>query len=196
LLLKGLALHSGTSQTHTDCRTAVSGEVLAGRPAAERSLQHASQGAERDDYTSPQYLDPLLMETHTLPARKKKNRLRDNREKKNNRLRDNREKKNRLRDNREKKNRLRDKREKKNRLRDNREKKNRLRDKVCSALTSPPHFISPSAERQVNRPTALSREARDSNPRGQGAPVIRAAVLPGLRRGQGHRALHLKQVLP
>lgn len=42
----------------------------------------------------------------------------------------------------------------------------------------------PSAPRQVNRPTALCREARDSNPWGQGAPVIPAAVLPGLRRGR------------
>ncbi len=65
-----------------------------------------------------------------------------------------------------------------------------------SSLTSPPQFISPSAERQVNQPTALSQEETVSNTRGQGTPVIRAAVLPGLRRGQGHRSVHLKQVLP
>ncbi|KAA8591902.1 hypothetical protein FQN60_017276 [Etheostoma spectabile] len=42
-------------------------------------------------------------------------------------------------------------------------------------LTSPPRFISPSAERQVNRPTALSREARDSNARGQEGPSSNTA---------------------
>lgn len=48
----------------------------------------------------------------------------------------------------------------------------------------------------MNRPTALSGEARDSNAQGQGALVIQAAVLPGLRRGRGRRSVHLKQVLP
>jgi len=39
-------------------------------------------------------------------------------------------------------------------------------------------------------------KARDWNPRGQCALLIQAAVLPGLRWGQGHHCVHLKQVLP
>lgn len=69
-------------------------------------------------------------------------------------------------------------------------------DQTQFSPTSPPLFISPSVEHLVNRPTALSREARDSNAQGQVALVIRTTVLPGLRQGQGHRAVQLKQLLP
>ncbi|KAM3615238.1 uncharacterized protein V6R79_025326 [Siganus canaliculatus] len=46
---------------------------------------------------------------------------------------------------------------------------------------SPPRTIAPSDERQVKQPTgSVTGETRDSNAGGQGAPVIQAAVLPGL----------------
>lgn len=56
--------------------------------------------------------------------------------------------------------------------------------------------LTSSLRLSPHRAAALSREDGDSGAPGQGAPVIQAAVLAGLRGGQGRPHVQPKQALP